>query len=384
MNPIFTIQVRLPHVERVALIEIFRLNYFLTRHLNNKVLKTKYIFYLDFLLCLFFAVFHDIDTDNRLHYPLASSPSNGVMASPTATRFNTGEHQLHNHMQHHQSVLQQQQRHHQMPSNARLPPDLLPYGQHQSLALTNSLNNSSSSGSSSGGSTVIIDHRTQTYSSNNKYEAYAASYDDDVIDAMKNMGKDTDDGRDDDLDDGDFGGGCSGSGDSDSSRLFLSEKHSIRRPSDEPDLRIYHHDIVVGGANNSIKSTTSPKPFSLLGSSCTTTMTIASGKTTTLLPSHRFKNYELSTTVTTPAATTIPSKNNNYPFYNNGTMAGSTVVVTTSTHQAVPTMQTHFKSTESSSNTSTANCKPRQSIVRTSPSFSFLSTGYHQQQDNFL
>lgn len=28
-------------------------------------------------------------------------------------------------------------------------------------------------------------------------------------------------------------------------------------------------------------------------------------------------------------------------------------------------------------------CKPRQSIVRTSPSFSFLSTGY-QQQNNFL
>lgn len=30
------------------------------------------------------------------------------------------------------------------------------------------------------------------------------------------------------------------------------------------------------------------------------------------------------------------------------------------------------------------NCKPRQSVVRTSPSFSFLSTGYNQQHDNFL
>lgn len=33
--------------------------------------------------------------------------------------------------------------------------------------------------------------------------------------------------------------------------------------------------------------------------------------------------------------------------------------------------------------TDTLPCKPRQSIVRTSPSFSFLSAGY-QQQNNFL
>lgn len=324
----------------------------------------KYIFYLCF--------FHFPIAENRLHYPMTSSPLNGVMASPTATRLNS-EHQLLNQMQHHQS-LQLHQRH-QTASNApRLPPDLLPYGQHQSLALKNSLNNSSNSsggsgsgsGSSSGGSTVIIDHRTQTYSSNNKYEPYTASYDDDVIDAMRSIGCEDDDG-----------------GDSDSGRLFLSD--------DEPDLRIYHHDIVGGigtigsTANNSMKSTATPKPFSLLGSSCTTTMTIASGKTTTLLPSHRFKNYELSTP---SSATTHPSKNNNYPFYNNGTIAGSTGVVMTSAQQAVvASMHSNFKATESVGSTSTtaaANCKPRQSIVRTSPSFSFLSTGYHQQQDNFL
>lgn len=195
-------------------------------------------------------------------------------------------------------------------------------------------------------------------------------------------------------------------GDSDNGRLlFLSEKHLIRRPSDEPDLRIYHHDIVGGissignsgaGNGNSMNSTASQKPFSLLGSSsCTTTMTIASGKT---LPSHRFKNYELSSTSSSslspsassmvmPSTTTIATKHNNYPFYSssNGTTACSTLVMT-SQAQAVATMQSNLKSmTETSiSNASTANCKPRQSIVRTSPSFSFLSTGYHQQQDNFL
>lgn len=302
---------------------------------------------------------------------MTSSSPNGVMASPTTVRLNS-EHQLLNQMHHHQSLPHhQQQQRHQLASNARLPPDLLPYEQHQSLALKNSLNNSSSSGSSgssSGGSTVIIDHRTQTYSSNNKYEAYAASYDDDVINAMKIVGND-------DVD-----------GDSDSSRLFLSEKHLIRRPSDEPDLRIYHHDIVGGigsiGGGNSIKTTTSQKPFGLLGSSCSTTMTIASGKTASLLPSHRFKNYELSST---PSATTITSKNNNnYPFTNNSTMAGSTLVMTSSSH-ALTSMQSNLKSTESFSNASAPHCKqPRQSIVRTSPSFSFLSAGYHQQQDNFL
>lgn len=317
------------------------------------------------------------------------------MASPTATRF-SGEHQLLNQMQHHQSLqLQQHQQHqqqrHQLASNARLPPDLLPYGQHQSLALKNSLNNSSSSGSSgcsSGGSTVIIDHRTQTYSSSSsKYDAYAASYDDDINDAMK-IRSDDDIGIDD--------------VDSDSGRLlYSSERHLIRRPSDEPDLRIYHHDIVGGiiassSGGNSMRSSSSPKPFSLLGSSCTTTMTIASGKTTTLLPSHRFKNYELSSSaaavtsmpaaVTATAPTAIGSnKHNNYSFYSNGTTACSTLVMASSKQAAAP-MQTSPKSTASESigNASAANCKPRQSIVRTSPSFSFLSTGYHQQQDNFL
>lgn len=307
-------------------------------------------------------------TENRLHYP--SSSSNGVMPSPTTIRHNS-EHQLLNQMQHHQSLPHHHpQQRQQLASNARLPPDLLPYGQHQSLALKNSLNNSSSSGSSgcsSGGSTAIVDHRTQTYSSNNKYEAYAASYDDDVINAMKNIGNDNVDG------------------DSDSGRLFLSEKHLIRRPSDEPDLRIYHHDIVgaIGcSGSNSMKMTATQKPFGLLGSSCSTTMTIASGKTTTILPSHRFKNYELSST---PSATTITSKNNNnYSFTNNSTMAGSTLVMTSSSH-ALTSMQSNLKSTESFSNASAPHCKqPRQSIVRTSPSFSFLSAGYHQQQDNFL
>lgn len=292
---------------------------------------------------------------------MTSSSPNRIMASPTTIRLNS-EHQLLNQMQHHQSL----PHHHH---HARLPPDLLSYGQHQSLALKNSLNNSSSSGSSgcsSGGSTVIIDHRTQTYSSNNKYEVYAATYDDDVINTMKNIGNDNVDGDS-----------------SDSGRLFLSEKHLIRRPSDEPDLRIYHHDIVgSSGSSNSMKTTATQKPFGLLGSSCSTTMTIASGKTATLLPSHRFKNYELSSM---PSAMAITSKNNNnYPFTNNSTMAGSTLVMTSSSH-ALTSMQSNLKSTESFSNASAAHCKqPRQSIVRTSPSFSFLSAGYHQQQDNFL
>lgn len=317
-----------------------------------------------------------------MHYPFTSSSplSNDVMASPiitTTARFNNGEHQLLNQMQYHQSPQQQHQQRHQ-----RLPPDLLPYGQHQSLAQKNSLNSSGSSGSSSGGSTVIIDHRTQTYSSNssnsnNKYETYVD--DDGCIDDMENIGNNENDNDD---------------GDNDSGKLlFLSEKHLIRRPSDERDLRIYHHDIVGGigigsSASNSMKLTTSQKSFGLLGASCTTTttMTIASGKTTTLLPSHRFKNnYELSSMSSSPPSltsssttTTMPNKHNLYPFYNPNPMASSQQSIVASTHSNLKL------TSESVSVASTANCKPRQSIVRTSPSFSFLSNGYHQQHDNFL
>lgn len=347
---------------------------------------------------------------------LASSPSS------TATRHNGigGEHQLLNQMQQQHQLL----RHHPITSNARLPPDLLPYGQHQSLALKNSLNNSISSGGSSsgssscGGSTVIIDHR--------KFETYAtsSSYEDDILDAMKSIANDVvDSGADD-------------------GRLYSSEKHLIRRPSDddddddddeeERDLRIYHHDLGATTMKSTASTSTAPKPFSLLGTSCTTTMTIATGKTTTLIPTHRFKNYELTSTLPSSSSTLTNSitsihstghtRNYNYPFYNNNnnsqtslmSAANSPLTAAASSHHPTSnnaSMQSNLKTTESmsghghtataisscgnsssngssssgsGSNTSTANCKPRQSIVRTSPSFTFLSTGYHQQQDNFL
>ncbi|XP_031625498.1 uncharacterized protein LOC116342137 [Contarinia nasturtii] len=274
-----------------------------------------------------------LDTsDVRLHQIV--STSSGVIGSPTSRQmFASANEQSHHHQ------YQTMQRHH---TDSRLPPDLLPYGQHQSLVLQSSLKNSSSSSTGSSTSTAILDHRIQTHSGNNNNNnsissggssnRYAFAY--------------TDDRLSEHLDD-----------DDDESDMQLFVRHT---PIEEPDLRIYHNDNVMTKTSKSYAKLNSPSPT-------TTATAIASNKLTPSNP-HRTTNiYEL-----TPASAIL---NTNYSGGKHFTKTNSSKM--TSTLQMNPV-------TKVMENDGGMNCKPRQSVVRTSPSFSFLSAGYNQQQDNFL
>lgn len=227
----------------------------------------------------------------------------------------------------------------QRHTDARLPPDLLPYGQHQSLVLQNSLKNSSSSSTGSSTSTAILDHRNQIYNGNNSSNSnstasnrFAFAYTDDRLNEHL-----TDDDDENDM-----------------QQLF--RRHT---PIEEPDLRIYHNDIKT---TKSYAKLNSPSP------TISTNSVIGTNKLTTSAMPHRTTNiYEL-----TPASTIL---NTNY----SAKQFNKINPTKTSTLQMNPVT----KAIDNHDNGS-VNCKPRQSVVRTSPSFSFLSTGYNQQQDNFL
>lgn len=107
------------------------------------------------------------------------------------------------------------------------------------------------------------------------------------------------------------------------------------------DLRIYHHPC-------------NGKLATGVTSSATSSPLLSSPKTLLSL---------------TPS--TASSHNYEYAITNNGP------------HQRLAPLQPYHSTTNTSKHVEHIGCKPRQSIVRTSPSFSFLSTGY-QQQDNFL
>lgn len=251
------------------------------------------------------------------------STSSDVIGSPSRNHYvSVNEHTQHQHTL---------QRH----TDSRLPPDLLPYGQHQSLVLQSSLKNSSSSSTGSSTSTAILDHRNPGFngntnsSSNNRFAAF--TYNDDRLSEH--------------LDDDDM------------QQLFA--RHT---PIEEPDLRIYHNDNLIK-TTKSYTKLNSPSPTTISTNSmaqCLTKMTMTTN------PHRTTNNYEL-----TPAST-ILNPNFNVKHFNK------------SNPSKTPTLQMSTVTKVIDGDNGTINCKPRQSVVRTSPSFSFLSTGYNQQQDNFL
>lgn len=235
----------------------------------------------------------------------------------------------------------------QRHTDSRLPPDLLPYGQHQSLVLqSSSLKNSSSSSTGSSTSTAILDHRNNggngsgsggsgsiSAGSSNRFAA-AFTY--------------TDDRLSENLDDDD---------ENDTQQLFVR-----RTPIEEPDLRIYHSDNIIK-TTKSYAKLNSPSPTTTI----TTTNSVISTTKQTLMSTHRpiTNIYEL-----TPASA-ILNTNYSVKHFNKSNASKMSTLQMNPVGNAID-------------NDSTVNCKPRQSVVRTSPSFSFLSTGYNQQQDNFL
>lgn len=275
----------------------------------------------------------------RLHQTV--STSNNVILSPTRHIYVPAT----DHPSNHQTL----QRH--AASDARLPPDLLSYGQHQSLVLQSSLKNSSSSSTGSSTSTAILDHRTIQTSYNN-----GTNTNNSINTDRSNIRFPYNSIFCDDIVDGD---------DEDVQQLFLRQT-----PIEEPDLRIYHTDSMM---NKPLTTTATMPKYGKLNSS-SPTMSSANITTTNKLspafPSYRNPNiYEL-----TPASTIL---NTNYinnakhlnprPFNSNTLKSKPTTATTIQPNRPMD-----------------PNCKLRQSVVRTSPSFSFLSTGYNQQQDNFL
>lgn len=240
--------------------------------------------------------------------------------------------------------------------DARLPPDLLSYGQHQSLVLQNSLKNSSSSSTGSSSSTAILDHRIIQTSYNNGTNTNSSTNADRssnrfpyiFCDELSENYHDNVDGNDDDI-----------------QQLFLRQT-----PIEEPDLRIYHTDSIIKKASTST-TVTMPKYGKLNSSSPTMSSAniTATNKLSSAFPSYRSPNiYEL-----TPASTILNTNYNNNGNHFNRPINSNAL-------KAQPTTATPTQFNRPMD----PNCKLRQSVVRTSPSFSFLSTGYNQQQDNFL
>lgn len=141
-----------------------------------------------------------------------------------------------------------------------------------------------------------------------------------------------------------------------------------RTPIEEPDLRIYHSDNIIK-TTKSYAKLNSPSPPTATTITTTNSMISTTKQQTPLLSTHRpiTNIYEL-----TPASAILHNTNYSVKHFNKSNASKM------STRQMNP-VSNAINDTDGS-----VNCKPRQSIVRTSPSFSFLSTGYNQQQDNFL
>lgn len=197
--------------------------------------------------------------------PIATSSSNSLLLSPQRQAFTYDQH------------------------DARLPPDLLPYGP-QALSFQNS-------------STAILDHKKRQYQT-----------------TFDNVGNSV----------------SIAIGDIENSVSITTHANGSTQ-----DLRIYHP---CNGSLTTGTSITSPKSLVSLSS----------------IPLTR-TNYEYSTSSSQNSSKMSLSGQQNH-------------------QQQLP-----YQSIQSTNSTKLIDngCKPRQSIVRTSPSFSFLSTGY-QQQDNFL
>lgn len=267
---------------------------------------------------------HPRNTEIRHHQIVSTAHSVIVTPSPTRHTYTTAastalEHPL------------------QRSSDSRLPPDLLPYGQHhhqQSILHTpGTLKTSSSSSTGSSSSTVIFDHRNGTCN----------------------------------------GGSSAGS----NSRITV----------EEPDLRIYHNDAFMnaggGGGGGAGKSYGSKKAMAMSPSPTTSSHRSFNAHkmptTTSPVPLGAHTKQPVPITASASATTTLPHRTKLvYELTPSAQILNNASYNTLHSHRHLPS------ATNGSGTMGGVQCKARQSVVRTSPSFSFLSAGYNQQQGNFL
>lgn len=301
-----------------------------------------------FYILRFLVLSHAL-ADVRLHHHVSTASDINGSSPCRQQQYAFASEQTHTH-------LSGVQRH----TDSRLPPDLLPYGQHQSLVLqSSSLKNSSSSSTGSSTSTAILDHRNPAYhcSTNNGSSGSGSGGSGSMSTGSGSRFAAaftyTDDRLSEHLDDDD---------ENDTQQLFVR-----RTPIEEPDLRIYSDNIIKTTKSYAKLNSPSPTTTTTATASKAATNTVISTTKQMSLNTHRPTTniYEL-----TPASAIL---NTNYSVKHFNKANASKM----STLQMNPV-------SNAIDNDSTVNCKPRQSVVRTSPSFSFLSTGYNQQQDNFL
>lgn len=260
---------------------------------------------------------------------------NNFVISPTRQLFaSTNEPELH-HTSNQHSLYR--------GADLRLPPDLLQYGQqqHQTQSFQSSSNHNSSSSTGSNTSTVITDHRNQSYTS--------SGVNSNSINRCTYMYSD--------------GGTGSGSGSEHSER---DNKYLAYTPIDEPDLRIYHNDIVKKPSNS----------YAVLNSTLTLTASRSSAnkriiESPTSIRSANMYELTQSSAISNPNYSSKHMTKTNPVFFSGSTVAVDSATATTS-------------SSPSPKVVSNNHCKLKQSVVRTSSSsYSFLPAGY-QHQDNFL
>lgn len=217
-------------------------------------------------------------------------------------------------------------------SDARLPPDLLPYGQHNSTSIggTKCKMFATTTDSNSLDRSLFIDNSLRSCDTGTDKMVICTTIGDNI---------------------------ATGRG-----SPFSGDRHYIRRQSDdEKDLRIYDTEDFLTTKSYGFTSTINARaPTATMGRNLTS--------------ANRNCNYEMTTTLNNSNSIGKMAQ----PFYNNSLLTSTTKVTVASHHQPMNATNS-IEAGQSSAN----NCKPRQSIVRTSTSFSFLSSGY-QQQDNFL
>lgn len=277
------------------------------------------------------------------------SSQNRCIMSPTRKLFASANEQQQQQHQLHDSNQQSLQRH----ADSRLPPDLLQYGQqHHSLSYQHNAQNNSIYNSIDGTSTESLDNHRNQINTNNG-----------VITTNKKRST--------------FIADRIVENDDDDDNKFLSYA-----PDDEPelpDLRIYHDDNVKKPS----------KSYAVLHSKLTSSLSKSTSKRMIEQPSSNRNIYEISPSSTIISNTNFSSKHFTKPNAaflsgSGSVMAGeiaTTSTIASSSRSSSPKIISN--NTSGSSITAVnANCKLRQSVVRTSSSYNFLPTGYHP--DNFL
>lgn len=293
---------------------------------------------------IFSSRFNSLQIEKHRHQTAANGSGRFVL-SPNAASYADSEHQS----QHQFDVSSRFHRPIIGSADSHRPPDLLPYGQHQSVTIENSLANNLAG--NFGTTSSVLSH--------NKHHTFdASSFDDDVNHGL--------------IINNDYRAHGMNFFETSSAAQLLSDKHSMRRPSDEIDLRIYDLDEMAShrnlhGAN---------EPSAVASMTTNTRTVIATGKA--IVSPNRVRH--------SPSTASMASKSNASSFHNIHSLANAKKSSAT-TMAGQPMQQPSRLKFSDNGSTTVSNCKPRQSIVRTSStSFSFLSTAYHhnQQQDHFL